>query len=216
MERKIVISVGEFYHLYNRGVNKLIIFLSDKDRERFVRLLFLCNSKKTVVYKTVQGRTLEDIDRGETVVDIVAYCLMPNHFHILVKEKKEGGTSFFMSKLMTAYSMYFNKNNERSGPLFESRYKVRHANKDEYLKYLFSYIHLNPVKIIDPQWKENGIKDKDKSKKYLNNYKYSSYVDYAGIKRPESNILNMQAAPDYFEDQFNFDNNINDWLSYKE
>src|SRR3989338_2657209 len=123
MNRKFQFSVGEFYHLYNRGSNKMPIFLDDSYKKRFIKLLFVCNSKKPVVFKTIQGLPLDEIDRGETLVDIGSYCLMPNHFHLLIREKMENGISLFMEKLSTAYSMYFNKKNERTGGLFEGTFK---------------------------------------------------------------------------------------------
>jgi len=191
------------------------IFLDDSYKKRFIKLLFVCNSKKPVVFKTIQGLPLDEIDRGETLVDIGSYCLMPNHFHLLIREKMENGISLFMEKLSTAYSMYFNKKNERTGGLFEGTFKAIYANDDDYLKYLFTYIHLNPIKIIDPNWKEEGIKDKNKAKEFLREYVFSSYMDYLGADRPESGIINKQAFPDYFSTQQDFNYTINDWLSFK-
>lgn len=214
MERKLEFSIGEFYHAYNRGNNKSLVFLDDKDRQRFQKLLYLCNSTKPVVFKTIQGPSLDKIERGETLLDIGAYCLMPNHFHLLLKEKMENGISLFMRKLLTAYSMYFNKKYERTGPLFESRFKATHLNEDRYLKYIFSYIHLNPVKMIEPKWRENGISDRVKAKAYLEDYKYSSYCDYMGLVRPEKCILNIPAFPEYFSDFKEFEQFIDEWLNY--
>ena len=167
------------------------------------------------MFKTIQGLPLDEIDRGETLVDIGSYCLMPNHFHLLIREKMENGISLFMEKLSTAYSMYFNKKNERTGGLFEGTFKAIYANDDDYLKYLFTYIHLNPIKIIDPNWKEEGIKDKNKAKEFLREYVFSSYMDYLGADRPESGIINKQVFPDYFSTQQDFNYTINDWLSFK-
>lgn len=214
MERKFNFSIGEFYHLYNRGNNKSNIFLDNGDRERFSRLLFLCNSTKPVIYKTVQGRSLDDIKVEDTLIEIGAYCLMPNHFHILIHEKNEGGITKFLSKLSTAYSMFFNKRHERTGSLFESRFKATHVDTDEYLKYLFSYIHLNPVKLIDPDWKESGLKDRAKTKRYLDHYGYSSYLDYQDINREEGLILNKTSFPEYFSNKIDFDNFIDEWLTF--
>lgn len=215
MERKFSFSVGEFYHVYSRGNNKTDIFLSDTDRKRFQKLLFVCNSSKPIVFKTIQGLTLDKIERGVNLVDIGAYCLMPNHFHLLLREKQEGGTSLFMQKLATAYSMYFNKKNGRTGKLFEGVFRAKHTDTDEYLKYLFAYIHLNPVKIIDPVWKENGIIDRQKAKEHLGNYEYSSYIDYQGVIRPEMKIINREAVPEYFASAKDFDDFVNDWLTFK-
>jgi putative transposase len=214
MERKFKFAVDEFYHIYNRGNNKMTIFFSAKDHKRFQRLLYVCNGTKPVVSKTIQGLPLDKIDRGETLVDIGAYCLMPNHFHLLVREKIDGGISRFIEKLLTAYSMYFNKKNERTGKLFEGRFSAKYVGSDEYLKYLFAYIHLNPVKMIDPQWKENGIADRLMAEKYLSTYMYSSYLDYSGQKRQEAVILKRSAFPEYFCQPKAFDNFISEWLNY--
>src|SRR3990167_6058915 len=124
MERKFSFSVGEFYHLYGRGVEKRTIFLDQSDYSRFIRLLYIANSEKPFEYKLVRGLPLEKVNRGGSLVSIGAYCLMPNHFHLLVREKTEGGISKFMSKLMTAYSMYFNKKNSRTGRLFQNTFQA--------------------------------------------------------------------------------------------
>lgn len=220
MERKFEFSIGEFYHLLNRGNGKMNIFLDTPDKERFLKLLFLCNDVIPVDMRNYEGESFGDIvgvadgDNREMLVDIGAYCLMPNHFHLLVREREENGISIFMKKLSTGYSMYFNKKYERTGKLFEGAFKATHADDDRYLEYLFSYIHLNPIKLIDPLWKENGIKDLNKSKAFLKNYKYSSCHDYLGIERAESLILNKEAFPEYFESKKEFEDFIEDWLNY--
>lgn len=215
MTRNIKFSVGEFYHLYNRGNDKRKIFFDDNDYRRFLILLFLCNSTKSIVVREIlREKDIFNYDRGDCVVDIGAWCIMSNHFHILVHEKIEGGISNFMHKLSTAYSMYFNKKYDRSGSLYEGNFKARHANKDEYLKYLFSYIHLNPVEIVEKKWKEVGIKNLKFVKKFLNEYKYSSYSDYTDCNRPHKNILNKESFPEYFVDVKDFDKNIEEWIEF--
>lgn len=213
--RNINISINEFYHIYNRGTDKREIFLDDNDRERFVKLLFIANSTKPFVLRDLPiGLPYVEFDRGETLVDIGAYVLMPNHFHLLIKERIDNGISIFMNKLSTSYSMYFNKKYSRTGRLFEGTFKAKHIQEDEYLKYLFAYIHLNPVKLIDPKWKENGIQNKKEAEIYLFKYKYSSYIDYINIARIENQILNKNSFPEYFLDQ-DFSTFIKDFLNYK-
>ena len=215
MERKFNFSIGEFYHIYNRGNGKRNIFLNKQDKERFILLLFVCNNVDHVVIKDLpRGSPLGKIKRGETLVDIGVFCLMPNHFHLLLHEKIEGGITKFMSKLLTAYPMYFNKKYERTGGLFEGTFKAEYVDNDNYLKYLFSYIHLNPVKLIEPKWKEVGVKNKNRVKKYLKEYKYSSYVDYLGEDREEKLILNKEAFPEYFEEFKDFEEFIDEWFDY--
>jgi len=219
MSRKIDFSIGEYYHIYSRGVDKRLIFMEDHDYFRFNALLYVCNSTNLVdiadhFLKKKSFVELFEIDRGNTLVDIGAYCSMPNHFHILVREKIPSGITKFMRKLLTAYALYFNIKNNRTGTLFESRFKAKYVDTDKYLKYLFAYIHLNPVKIIDPHWKENGIIDRDGAKKYLKEYIFSSYLDYKGVSRFQSKILNTKVFPDYFIKTADFDTFINDWLLF--
>src|SRR3989338_8181275 len=133
MERKIEFSIGEYYHLYNRGVEKREIFRGIRDYERFHKLLFVSNSKNPIIFRDIEKMSFGNIERGESLVAVGAYCLMPNHFHILVKEITQGGLTSFMGKLATAYSMYFNKVHERIGPLFQSRFKAEHVDREESL-----------------------------------------------------------------------------------
>lgn len=220
MERKSVFSIGEYYHIYNRGTEKRDIFLDKADYLRFLVLLYISNNTDIVHISNLinQGDSLMKImklERGETLVDIGVYCLMPNHFHLLIKEKVENGISKFMKKLSTGYSMYFNKRYDRTGSLFQGVFKSVYADNDEYLKYLFAYIHLNPVKLIDSRWKENGIKDKNSAETFLGEYTFSSYWDYKEKNnRLESNIINKEVFPGYFVENKDFENLINDWLSY--
>ncbi len=158
-------------------------------------------------------KKVADIDLGKKLVNIGAYCLMPNHFHMIISGIEVGGISKFMQKLTTGYTMYFNKHHERSGSLFQGRYKAVHIDKDRYLKYLMVYIHLNPIKIIDSKWKEEGINNLKKSKDYLESYKYSSYPDYVLGDRIESCILNKDILPKYFETNNDFRSYVNDLLN---
>ena len=217
MSRKTTFSLGENYHIYNRGNDKRITFQNKADYGRFIALLYLCNSVKNIRlsdYPRAKLEKLLDIKREETIVDIGAYCLMPNHFHLLIHEKTENGISKFMQKLLTAYTMYFNKKNERTGSLFSGLFKSTHANEDEYLKYLFSYIHLNPIKLIEPMWKEKGISDKKKANSFLNSYDYSSFLDFTGKQRKESVILDKKHFPEYFKNFKEFADFIENWLSF--
>ncbi|MEK7635141.1 MAG: transposase [Patescibacteria group bacterium] len=215
MYREFKFAPEEYYHIYNRGTDKREIFTNEKDYERFIQSLYLFNSEERIVLKMISKKDRFSYEREETLVDIGAYCLMSNHFHLLVRAKNDEGVSSFMKKLQTSYSMYFNKKYERNGSLFQGPFKAEHVGRDEYLKYLFAYIHLNPIKIIDPEWKENGIADMSESKNYLNLYKHSSYIDYLVGGRQEANILNKAVFPEYFEEPKVFDDFINFWLTFK-
>jgi putative transposase len=216
MARAFTFAPGEFYHLYNRGADKRNIFLTRGDRDRFLALLYLANQPGAVDLK-IQGRTLVEIlepRQGEPLVEVAAYCLMPNHFHLLVREHADGGISKFMQKVTTGYTMYFNKRNDRSGVLFQGKFKATHVDDDRYLRYLISYIHLNPVKLIDPGWKDTGITDRTQAEHFLRAYTASSYLDYLRNDRPEGVILSMQALPEYFSDWADFHTHVTEWLTY--
>jgi len=219
MERKFDFSVGEFYHVYNRGNSKMKIFLNSLEKKRFVRLLFLCNGLNPVVFKDTRKLVLSEIERGDTLVDIGAYCIMDNHFHLLLREKTEDGISKFMEKLSTAYSMFFNKKHGRTGRLFENRFRAVHIDNDNHLKYMFAYIHLNPIGLIGINWKE-GINDIGLVKVYLSKYRHSSYLDWINNdnknEREEHLILNRDVFPKYFANSKGFHIFINEWLRYED
>lgn len=220
MQRKVSFGVGEYYHLYNRGVEQRVIFMDDDDHKRFIALLSACNSHESInLSEHFQGGgTYHDLFQKSKspLVAIGTYCLMPNHFHILVREIEEKGISTFMLKLTTAYSMYFNAKYSRKGRLFEGTFRSEHAADDPYLKYLFAYIHLNPIKLVESEWKKHRIKDRDKAKKFVSSFLYSSYQDYAGNDRIEKSILSKNEFPDYFLNKNDFNDYINDWIYFSD
>jgi len=180
--RKISFSDGEFYHIYNRGADKRNLFTSDHDYQRFLQSLYLANAPEQFVVRDLVRLfpSVYEIEKQSELVAIGAYCLMPNHFHLLVTPRVDGGITKFMSKLMTGYSMYFNKKYERTGTLYEGPFKAKHASYDEYLKYLYAYIHLNPLKLMTVT---DATHTKETTVRFLEQYQYSSLPDYVGISR---------------------------------
>lgn len=216
--RKTNLVQGEYYHIYNRGNSKQKIFNDKEDYLRFISLLYISNSSESFNLYDLNRETdfnVYEVERINLLVDIGAFCLMPNHFHILITEKTEGGISKFMQKLSTAYSMYYNQKYKRTGSLFEGKFKSQHANTDRHLKYLFSYIHLNPIKLIQKDWEEKGIKNKKEAIDYLNKYSYSSYLDFVGEKRIQNKILNIKSFPKYFSSKALFIKEILEWLNLR-
>ncbi len=220
--RKTEFEEGEYYHLYNRGNSKQKIFLDDKDRERFLKLLYLCNSKQRIDFKNdIVKRKINvwDFQKGESIVNIGAWVLMPNHFHLYITPKTEArlpsgnAITDFMHRVLTAYSKYFNARHQRTGSLFEGKFKSVHISKDNQARYLFSYIHLNPIKLIDTKWKENGIKNKKQAIDFLNLYEWSSYLDYLENARPENKVINRVDFLKYFDSKKSFQEEIFDWIN---
>ncbi len=218
--RKFIFTEGEYYHVYNRGIDKRKIFFSKGDWVHFQRLLFLRNTKGKHIKPTrVQSDALDTLDVGDTLVDVIAYALMDNHFHLLLKEKEEGGISKFMQKLLTAFSLYMNTKYDRSGPLMCRPFRAKHVDSDEYLRWIISYIHLNPIDQVEPKWKENGISSLKETQSFLSKYKYSSYQDYTNVQsdaldtRPESAIISKDALPIDISDLDNLKDMLEEYSS---
>lgn len=200
MERHQKFVPGEFYHIYNRGVDKQPIFRNKRDWQVFQRFLYLRNDKESNLrIERVDKKRLDEIDRGETLVNICAYALMSNHFHLLVQETGEGNVSKFMSKLLTSYSMYFNKKYDRSGPVMCRPFRSKHVEDDAYMRWLISYIHLNPLEI------EHEENDHD----FLMNYQYSSFRDYYNAESENAPILSKEILPIHIGDLENVQNMLN-------
>ena len=210
-KRKTLLINNEYYHIYNRGNGKQTIFHDDEDKERFVKLLGLLNQPLRI---KVDDLNLDySFKNKEPIVAIGAYVLMDNHFHILLKQVSDRGVASFIQKVCTGYVMYYNKKYKRSGSLFEGRFKSKIVEDDVYMKYLFSYIHLNPIKLIDKDWKSKNMHSQ-KILEFLKNYKYSSFQDFFGVKRVENAILTTVQFPDYFPSKSSFVREVQSWFLF--
>lgn len=159
----IRIDTGDsYYHVYARGSNKMLIFREDNDKDYFLSLLARYLSVKPAVSK--DGTPYPHYRER---IELLCYCLMDNHFHLLFYQNEKGELSNFMKSLMTSYTAYFNRKYKRTGPLFESRFKAALITVDSHLAHISRYIHLNPR-----SWRR---------------YPYSSY--YIIIKRREPEWL---------------------------
>ncbi|MFC1727763.1 transposase [Patescibacteria group bacterium] len=161
--RKIPLVTDQFYHVFNRGIDHRLTFINKKDYSRALVTLgyyqFVYPPMKLSRYLQLSVKRRKNVlirkDRKEKkLVAIIAYCLMPNHYHLLVKQLSDGGISRFMSNLQNSYTRFFNVKNERVGPLFLDQFKAVRIETDEQLVHVSRYIHLNPfssfiVKKID-------------------------------------------------------------------
>lgn len=212
MLRKDSFITGEYYHLYNRGVDKRDIFKNEKDYERFMMLLYIANNQDVLKLDNLINilhkdyRQIMVLDKGKPLVSIGSWCLMTNHFHLLVRQEIDGGITKFMRKIGTGYSMFFNAKYQRQGALFGGPFKSKCIKADDnYMRQLFAYIHLNALDIEFPEWDRDENKfDREAMKKFLISYRYSSYQDYIEIDRKEKGILNRNSFPDYFQTKQSF------------
>lgn len=194
MATRIPFGVDEWYHCYNRGVDKRKIFMETHDYDRFLLLLYAANDTRSTRIRDRDGISIDEFIAGAAndrtpIVEIGAYALMPNHFHLILKEITEGGISLFMQRVMTGFTMYFNRKNDRTGALMASTFKSRRLHDDEYLKHAVAYVHMNPIDLFEPRWKE-GRGDLQIIEQKLREYRYSSLVDFHDItNRPRKKIL---------------------------
>ena len=190
--RKKPFAFDEWYHCYSRSIDTNDIFKSKIDHERFLEALYLCNSDKSIPRSYIRKPSFDELlslERGAPIVGIGAYCLMPNHFHLLLKETSEGGISKFMQRLGTSFSMYFNTKYQRVGNVFVKPFRSKHIHNDQYLSQIVQYIHLNPAELFEARWKEGVLKDEHGLEEKLRGYHYSSLPDYVGQERIETRIL---------------------------
>lgn len=183
--RKEVFTTDEYYHLYNRGVDKRLIFSGDKDRIRFVNTFYLLNNFQDIPanFDAVAMTPMDLLVPREPLVSIVAGALMPNHYHIVARPLSDTGISKLFQKVGVSYTMYFNKRNERSGALFESTFKARHVDRGEYATYLTKYIHLNARSLFQTK---SGIELMNA----LVAYPWSTLGDYVGGKSNLTHLVN--------------------------
>lgn len=200
--RKPAFVEGQIYHIYNRGVEKRDVFLNDRDHLRFIHDLYEFNDEDAVsnVWYFFNSKTNEvepryiprERKKRKLLVEILAFVLMPNHYHLLLRQLKDGGIIRFMQKLGTGYTMYFNKIYERVGCLFQGRFKAVLVAEEPHFIYLPSYIHANPSKLY------RGSTSIDKKIEYVENYRWSSLPDYLG-KENFPSVTSRDFLTRYFE-----------------
>lgn len=174
------IAPGEYYHIYNRGVSKQTIFHDTNDYVRFLFIILYFQSPikfpqiGRFVKQFVKSSAFDSGDKEEIIkkrtVELVCFCIMPNHFHLFIKEIEEGGIASYMQRVLTAYSKYYNTKYTKSGHVFQGPYRAVHVKDDRQSLHLSAYIHRNPREIL--KW----FKKEDE-------YPWSSYQDFINNNR---------------------------------
>jgi putative transposase len=172
----------ELYHLLNRGVEKRAVVLDDSDRLRFIHDLFMFNDSANVDDNHRSKDFHKSTVKRKLLVRIHAFCLMGNHYHLLVSEEAENGIPRFMRKLNMGYAKYFNQKYKRSGVLWQGPYKKVSVQKDSHFLYIPFYIHLNPLDFEFPEWRDGGVQNIRSAIRFLETYRWSSFLDYQGKK----------------------------------
>jgi len=220
---------NEICHIIIRGVGDSLVFKNKDDYYRGIFSLYEFNNRKPVSikdrrkartnFKKPRGSTSgillrEEVDKREKLVEILAFCFMPNHIHLLVKQIKDGGITQFMRKFGTGYAVYFNKKYDRKGHLFQG-FRVVLIKDNSQLENAFVYIHTNPISLVEPKWKEIGIKKPEKVIDFLEEeYRWSSYFDYIDKKNFPS-VTERKFLLKVMKDREGCKRNIDGWVRYK-
>lgn len=190
---------GQYYHIYNRGSEKRSIFENQRDYQRFL---------KTLKYYQIEGPKprfscfpnplCDKLDETKKIVEIIAYCLMPNHFHLLIRQNKENGITEFMSKLLNSYTKYYNTKHNRVGALLQGMFKAVLIESNEQLIHVSRYIHLNPIVSY--------------LVKNLDQYNWSSYQEY--IKNNCKSFCSKNIILDQFKNPESYKEFVLDQVGY--
>lgn len=209
----------EIYHVLNRGVDKRQIFTDKQDYLRFIHDLYEFNDEERTelnFYKFRDYGTNGQVTKNskkprKLLVDILTFCLMPNHYHLMLSPKIENGIPQFMKKLNAGYAKYFNQKYERVGTLFQGRYKKILVTDSTHFLHLPFYIHFNPLDLSYPEWRENKISNPKGALEFLKSYRWSSHLDYLGIKNYPS-VLNMKHLEEVFGNSNDYSKLVENYL----
>jgi len=209
--RKVPLANNELYHICSKSIANFIIFNSREEFERFLRTIKFYNEETPLCKfcefdnlrnKQTPGIFIQSADNSKKLVTIIAYCVMPTHFHFILERLKDGGITKFVNAVLKSYSRYFNLKHNRKGPLWQNRFSNVLIENDEQFMHIHRYIHINPVKahlVDDPK-----------------DWPYSSYKEYAGLSGENdrfcdfSNYFNMDAVSytKFVKDEIDYQRNL--------
>lgn len=226
--RKEQFITGDIYHVILKAIDENVIFKNIDDYYRGIFSVYEFNTTNPVeirkrraarikikkLLKASGDPTSATFDPRDKLVEILAFCFMPNHIHLLVKQLKDDGIVKFMAKFGGGYARYFNLKYNRRGYVFQNRFLAIRIKTDEQLKIVFAYIHANPVSLIEPNWKERGIRDLHKVIKFVEKYKWSSCSDYLG-KPNFSSVTSREFILETMDGGKVCQKFIEDWIKYK-
>lgn len=206
--RRVVFAKNHIYHVFNRGVERRPVFTLKRDCRRAVTTLDFYRFKKPplrlaralVLKKEERVNFFTNLKKRSKLAEILSYCLMPNHFHLLLKQKLENGIPKFLSDFSNSYTRYFNTRHKRIGPLFQGIFKAVRIETDEQLIHVSRYIHLNPVASL--VIKEEG----------LDTFPWSSFPEYLNSKI--EGICNQKIILDFFSSRKNYRKFVYDQIDY--
>lgn len=220
MIRKEKFVPGEYYHIYSRTILNLPEFKDREKANKLAQTFLLGNSTASSqafdYLRTTRNSTLEKAieisKRGERLVDILCYSIMPDHYHLLLRELKENGITSFIRRCNTSIAKYINTKFDRSGPLFGGNFKSKHIDSNEYLLHLSVYIHLNPLDFLSgKEWRFSKLKDWQLEKEKLLNYRWSSLKAFLDENFKDQIISGTEIILDQFKNKKEYEMFLMDW-----
>ena len=221
---------NEIYHIVSRAVGDTVVFGPENDFYRGIFSIYEFNTIESIIirerrclrnqFKKENYRRMTSVisgdlwpDKREKLVEVLAFSFMYNHLHLILRQLKDNGITQFMKKVNGGYAKYFNDKYDRKGHLF-CRFRAIHIKTDEQLRNAFAYVHVNQTSLIEPGWKEKGIKNPEKVIEFLENNKRHSYPDYLGKK----NFPSVTQRDFLLEAMGGIEGcreNVNNWVMYK-
>jgi len=227
--RKTPFVPGEYYHIYNRTILSVPEFKEKNNCNRLLQAFLLANSTKSgqafeylrnnnkpvyeVGFKALLNNALEIARSGEKLVDVLCYAIMPDHYHLLIREVKEKGATEFIRKSNISIANYINKTKNRRGAIFEGRFKSKHIDSNEYLRHLSLYIHLNPLDFIaGKEWREHKLENFNDYKNKLLNYPWSSLSFFLN-NTPNDIISGHETITSQFKNRDDYEFYLKSWTN---
>jgi len=208
---------GEIFHVFNRTVEGQSPFTIPDFAEYFLDSLLFANTKSSLERNWRRKKLKETpLDVNDKLVDYLALILIPNHFHLLVRQITEGGIQKVMHRSCDGLARYFNTKKNRQGHLFMGRYKAVHVSTDQQAMHLFTYIHGNALDLVFPEWRDGSLKNWRQSENFLKNYKLSSLPVFLGGSDAHTTIkqlINQEFALNYYGTPKEYLEAIHKWSS---
>lgn len=224
--RKQQFSNNDIHHITLKAIDNNLLFKDTDDYFRGIFTIYELNNSNPVtiqerrrVRKVFKSRTSRDPnftfeDKRDRLVDILCFCFMPNHIHLLLRQIKDNGITKFMSKTGAGYGGYFNRKHNRQGHVFQSRFNAVPVKTDDQLKVTVVYICTNPLSLKYPNWKKVRIENIEEAHSFLKEYKWSSYPDLAGIKN-FSSVTQRDFILEIVNGSEKCEEFIKNWIEYK-
>lgn len=222
MIRKEKFCPGEYYHVYSRTVLNMPEFKNIRNADKLAQTFLLGNSTNSAqAFEYLRNnkdnpdaiqKAVEIIKEGEKLVDILCYVIMHDHYHLLIKELRNNGITDFIRRCNTSIAKYINIKFNRSGPLFESNFKAKHIDSNEYLRHLSIYIHLNPLDfLIDKSWRYHNLKNWEYARNKLLDYPWSSLKAFLDKNFKNQIISGREIIINQFKNGREYEEFLQEW-----